>query len=113
MAAPILYKFPSESYQTILLLAFFLWVDNAKVGSIGAKIRNAVGGYRVLDVIRTLVLAIHVAEAAGIAFIALKRGATLSVTVSCIANQLKWALTTFVVGFPSLLTFKDVNHGFL
>lgn len=81
---PILFKLPSPSYQTILvvlLLALFLWIDNAMPGSLGARVRSAVGSERVLHKIRTAILFIHGAEASFIATTSLRHGASISVAV--------------------------------
>lgn len=77
----IAYKFPKDGWQTILLLALFLYVDQADVGTIGARIRRAVGGPRTLDVLRKLVVAVHLGEALGMLAVNVRRGATLGVAV--------------------------------
>lgn len=81
MSAPVVFKLPSQGYQTILLLALFLWVDTANVGTLGARIRDAVGGPRVMDKIRTFTVTVHVLEALAMAYVAIKRNAPLNTTV--------------------------------
>ncbi|KAI3618458.1 hypothetical protein CBS9595_002821 [Malassezia furfur] len=100
----IAYKFPKDGWQTILLLALFLYVDQADVGTIGARIRRAVGGPRTLDVLRKLVVAVHLGEALGMLAVNVRRGATLGVAI-------KWVATTFVLGYPSWITFGRLNNG--
>ncbi|WFD39004.1 uncharacterized protein MJAP1_001972 [Malassezia japonica] len=104
----IQYKFPQDSWQTILLLAFFLYVDQASVGTLGSRIRNAVGGARTLDILRKLTVSVHIAEALAMLVVNIKRGSSPLV-------GLKWVVTTFVVGFPSWISFgaltAAVNNG--
>ena len=72
----IQYKFPQDSWQTILLLAFFLYVDQASVGTLGSRIRNAVGGARTLDILRKLTVSVHIAEALAMLVVNIKRGSS-------------------------------------
>lgn len=75
MSAPVVFKFPTDGYQTVLALGLFLYVDQAAPGTLGASIRNAVGGQRVLDWIRTLTVLAHVGEAIAMLVVCVKRGA--------------------------------------
>lgn len=79
----IAYKFPKDGWQTILLLALFLYVDQADIGTIGARIRRVVGGPRTLDILRKLVVVVHIGEALGMLAVNVRRGATLGVAVGC------------------------------
>ncbi|WFD04393.1 hypothetical protein MOBT1_003101 [Malassezia obtusa] len=98
------YQFPKDGWQTILLLAFFLYVDQADVGTLGARIRNAVGGPRTLDVLRKLTVLVHIGEALAMLVVNIKRQSSPLVT-------LKWVATTFVLGYPSWVTFGRINNG--
>lgn len=75
------YQFPKDGWQTILLLAFFLYVDQADVGTLGARIRNAVGGPRTLDVLRKLTVLVHIGEALAMLVVNIKRQSSPLVTV--------------------------------
>ncbi|WFC97393.1 hypothetical protein MYAM1_000104 [Malassezia yamatoensis] len=99
----IAFKFPKDGWQTILLIALFLYVDSAKVGTVGARIRELVGGHRVMDIIRKLVVYVHIAEALAMFAVNVKRNAPLG-------TALKWSLTTLVVGYPSWITFGRMSH---
>ena len=59
----------------------FLYVDQARPNTIGARIRQFVGGPSVMDKIRQLTIGIHVIEALVMLFVNVRRGASLSVTV--------------------------------
>ncbi|WFD06238.1 hypothetical protein MVES1_001582 [Malassezia vespertilionis] len=100
----IQFKFPEDGWQTILALAFFLYVDNAAAGSPGARIKNAIGGQGTMDTVRKLVVAVHVVEALAMLAVNLKRGSSLATTV-------KWVLSTFVLGYPSWVTFGSMYYG--
>ena len=73
---PVVFKAPPEGYQTLLLLALFAWVDSANPGTLGARIRKAVGGESVLSVIRSAALLIHIVEGVAMAYVTIKRGAS-------------------------------------
>lgn len=77
----IAYKFPKDGWQTLLLLTFFLYVDQADAGTIGSRIRNAVGGPRTLDTLRKLTVLVHLGEALVMLFVNIKRGSSFSATV--------------------------------
>ena len=81
MVTVIQYKFPPEAYQVLFLLSMFLYVDQARPNTIGARIRQFVGGPSVMDKIRQLTIGIHVIEALVMLFVNVRRGASLSVTV--------------------------------
>lgn len=104
MITVIQYKFPPEAYQVLFLLSMFLYVDQARPNTIGARIRQFVGGPSVMDKIRQLTIGIHVIEALVMLFVNVRRGASLSVTI-------KWVLTTLIFGGPSWGTFAKINHG--
>jgi len=82
MVTVIQYKFPPEAYQVLFLLSMFLYVDQARPNTIGARIRQFVGGPSVMDKIRQLTIGIHVIEALVMLFVNVRRGASLNVTVS-------------------------------
>ena len=111
MVTVIQYQFPREAYQIFLALTAFLYVDQAQPNTIGARIRDAVGGPSVLDKIRQLTVAIHILEALVMLFVNVRRGSSLGVTVCVylrsLTCQLKWVVTTFVLGGPSWGTFSS------
>ncbi|WFD30688.1 hypothetical protein MSPP1_001711 [Malassezia sp. CBS 17886] len=103
---PVEYKFPKDGYQTILLLSLFLYVDNAQGRSLGARVREALGGDRTMTFIAKWIVVIHVLEALAMLLINAKRRASPLVT-------LKWVATTFFIGFPTVGTYAAVNNGLL
>ncbi|WFD27688.1 hypothetical protein MNAN1_002691 [Malassezia nana] len=104
MSASIQYKFPPEAYQVLLLLSLFLYVDQAAPNTLGARIRQAVGGPSVIDKIRRIAIGIHILEAMVMLLVNIRRGASLRVTC-------KWVLTTLVFGGPTWGTFSQINQG--
>lgn len=107
----IVYKFPKDSWQVCILLGLFLYVDNANANTLGSRIRDAVGGPAVMDRIRQLTIAIHVAEALVMLYANIRRGASFNVTVRGKTHaQLKWVVTTLLFGGPSWGAFSSTYH---
>ncbi|AXA52103.1 uncharacterized protein MRET_4184 [Malassezia restricta] len=104
MVTVIRYKFPPEAYQVLFLLSAFLYVDQAGPNTMGAWIRQALGGPSVMRKIKNLAIGIHILEALVMLCVNIRRGAALSVT-------LKWVITTLILGGPTWGTFSKINHG--
>ena len=81
MVTVIRYKFPPEAYQVLFLLSAFLYVDQAGPNTMGAWIRQALGGPSVMRKIKNLAIGIHILEALVMLCVNIRRGAALSVTV--------------------------------
>lgn len=111
----IAYKFPADGYQTIAALALFLYVYHAAPGTVGSQIRNAVGGARTMNLVGKITIGIHVLEALAMLVVNISRGSSMAVTVrvaKC-SSQLKWVATTFVLGYPSWISFSRTYPAWL
>ena len=81
MTSVIKYQFPPAAYQVLLLISAFLYVGQAAPNTLGAAIRQAVGGPHSMSTIRRLAISAHVLEALAMLVVNVHRGSSLSVTV--------------------------------
>ncbi|KAL4402343.1 hypothetical protein ACI68E_000106 [Malassezia pachydermatis] len=100
----IQYRFPKDAWQVGVLIALFAYVDNAGPNSLGARIRNSIGGHATMDTIRNLAIAAHIGEALVMLFVNIRRNSSPKVTF-------KWVITTLLFGAPSWGAFSKVNNG--
>lgn len=108
MVTVIRYKFPPEAYQVLFLLSAFLYVDQAAPNTMGAWIRQALGGPTVMRKIKNLAVGIHILEALVMLLINIRRGAALSVTVRALALTLPAQVGDYDPDFRR----PDVGHLF-